>query len=327
MNILITSASRKVGLIKAFKVALKKEGGGKVIAADTSPFSAALYFSDSFYLTPKDSDPLFIAKLLAFCKKHRIKLIVPTRDEELIIFAKNKEKFKKIGTEIMVSNFATVEICSDKLKFLNFCRDNNFASPRIYQLSNIKNEEIKFPVFLNDRFGKGSKKAFKVNNLDELKTFLKIIKNPIVVDYIDEKEYTTDLFADFQGNIISVVPRERINIFGGESFVGKTVKNKILIDSAIKIANKLKLIGHNTIQYFFDGKTVKFIEVNPRYGGGAALGFAAGADTPRFLIKILKGDIPTPQIGRFKEGLVMMRYSEDFFSDEKKIKWKIQEKL
>lgn len=313
MNILITSASRKVSLIKSFKDALKKEGGGKVIATDFSPFSAALYFSDSFYLTPKDSDPLFIAKLLVFCKKHQIKLIVPTRDEELIIFAENKEKFKKIGTEIMVSSPVTVDICSDKLKFLNFCKENNFDSPKVYQLSDIKNKKTKLPVFLNDRFGKGSKNAFKVKNFDELKAFLKIIKNPIIVDYIDEKEYTIDLFADFDGNVISVVPRERIGVFGGESFIGKTVKNEILMDLAIKIANKLKLIGHNTIQCFFDGKTVKFIEVNPRYGGGASLGFAAGADTPRFLIKILKGDTITSQIGRFKNGLVMMRYAKDFF--------------
>lgn len=317
MNILITSASRKVSLIKAFKDALKKEGGGKVIATDISPLSAAFYFSDSFYLAPKDSDPFFIAKLLAVCKKRQIKLIVPTRDEELIIFAENKEKFQKIGTEIMVSNLKAVDICSDKLKFLNFCKDNNFDSPKVYQLSDIKNKKVKFPVFLNDRFGKSSKKAFKASNLDEVKAFLKIIKNPIIVDYIAQKEYTIDLFADFFGNVISVVPRERISVFGGESFVGKTVKNEILMNFAIKIANKLKLIGHNTIQCFFDGKTVTFIEVNPRYGGGATLGFAAGVNTPRFLIKILKGDILTPQIGVFKEGLVMMRYLEDFFSDGK----------
>ena len=53
MNILITSASRKVALVKAFQLALSKESEGKVIAADASPESAALYFTDKYYITPQ----------------------------------------------------------------------------------------------------------------------------------------------------------------------------------------------------------------------------------------------------------------------------------
>jgi len=322
MNILITSASRKVSLVKAFKKALKKEKGGKVITVDVNPLSPVFYFSDLSYLVPKDSSPFFILELLKICKKHQIKLIIPTRDEELKIFAENKEKFSKIGTMVMVPNIQIIETCSDKLKFIEFCEKNNLQTPKIYTLKEIEKGIIKFPLFINDRFGKGSKKAFKVNNQNELNLCLKTIKYPIIQEFINTEEYTIDLFADFKGNVISIVPRARIYIFGGESFIGRTFKNKKLIESAINLAQKLKLVGHNTIQCFFDGKTVKFIEINPRYGGGVNLSFAAGANTPLYLIQLIKGKKMKSKIGKFKDGLIMLRYTEDVFIEEKEIKCK-----
>ena len=322
MNILITSASRKVSLIKAFKNALKKEGGGKVIVVDANLLSPAFYFSDLFYLVPKDSDRNFIPKLLSICEKNRVRLLIPTRDEELKIFAKNKEKFNKIGVVVMVPDLKTIEVCFDKLKFIEFCKKYNFPAPKTYSIEETKKDKIGFPLFINDRFGKGSKNAFKINNKNEMNLRLSFINNPIIQEYIDNREFTIDLFADFQGNVISVIPRERIYTFGGESFIGKTYKNKNLIEATINLSQELKLIGHNTIQCFSDGQTVKFIEVNPRYGGGANLGLAAGANTPLYLIQLLKGKRVKSKIGKFEDNLIMLRYTEDLFIKEENLKCK-----
>jgi len=107
-----------------------------------------------------------------------------------------------------------------------------------------------------------------------------------------------------------------VKIFGGESFVSVTARNPVLIDESARLAEALNLVGHNTIQCFLDGGQVKFIEVNPRYGGGANLGFAAGVPTPDFLVRILKGELVEPCVGEFKDRYVMLRYSEDMFMDE-----------
>ncbi len=118
---------------------------------------------------------------------------------------------------------------------------------------------------------------------------------------------------DFSGQVISAVPRERLYVFGGESFVSKTAKHPILIEESVRLAINLDLVGHNTIQAFFAEDTVKFIEVNPRFGGAAHLGFVAGAPSPLFLIKLMKGDTLEARVGDFQENLVMMRYTEDLF--------------
>ena len=318
MNILITSASRKVSLVRAFQQALNQQGGGKVIAVDVSPLSPALYLADEHYLVPRSEAKEFLPAMLRLCEQQHISLLIPSRDEELPLFARHKRKFANIGTVVMVSDLATVETCQDKRLFIKFCRENNFTIPKSYESSNLP-ADIQFPLFVKPRFGKGGRQATLASSREELELVLTQMPEAIIQEFITSPEYTVDLFADFSGTVISVVPRERIYIFGGESFVSQTSRNPVLIQEAIRLAGKLRLIGHNTIQCFLDGGVVKFIEVNPRFGGAANLSFAAGAPTPLFLVKLLQGEKLEPVIGQFKDGYVMLRYTDDLFLDQESL--------
>ncbi len=311
MNVLITSASRKVSLVRTFQFALKTEGGGKVFAVDASHLSPALYIADDHYLIPRSDEPEFLDVIMKLCRSLKVDLLIPTRDEELPVFARSKERFAEIGTRVMVAEEEAVEICQDKKQFIQFCQKNGFATPQSYDKRNLN--ESKFPVFIKPRCGKGGKQTSRVNSSKELDIVLKNMPDAIIQEYVQAPEYTIDLFADFSGRVISVVPRERIYVVSGESFISKTSKNPLLIEESIRIANGLRLVGHNTIQCFLDNGNVKFIEINPRFGGAANLGFAAGAMTPLFLIKLLKGEALRPRIGDFKDNYVMMRYTEDLF--------------
>lgn len=313
MNILISSASRNVNYIKAFKNALNEEGGGTIISIDSSPYSVGLMYSDISYIVPRSIEPNFINKVFDICKKNNVKLIIPNRDEELMLYAKYKKDFLKIGTNIMVASCETIMLCQDKKRFIEFCKENNFNVPKTYSLSEIKNKDISFPLFIKERIGKSSKNTFKIENIEQLNSVIGLVKEPIIQKFTDKEEYSIDLFADFDGNIISVVPRIRISVFGGECFIGKTVNNNIIKNECIRLAKKLKLIGHNTIQCFFDGKLVEFIEVNPRFGGASILSIAAGANTPLYLIKLIKGESLKQNLNSFKDNFVMMRFIEDIF--------------
>jgi len=145
----------------------------------------------------------------------------------------------------------------------------------------------------------------------------------VIQELIEQKEYTVDLFSDFDSNVISVVPRERILTVAGESYHGKTFNNSAIINESIKLANALKLIGHNTIQCFYNGSTVKFIEVNPRFGGGANLGIASGHNTPGYLVKLMQGEKLESQLGNFQNECEMLRYASDLFLNTASLKNKI----
>jgi len=313
MNIIISSASRKVSLVKAFKRALALEGGGNVITLDMNPNSPAAQFSDVNYVICPDDHPDYIPLLLKICEREKVELFIPSRDGEMRILAENREQFDKIGVRVVVPSLATIDVCSDKLSFVLFCKENGIRVPKTDILLR------DFPLFINNRFGQASKDAHKVNNGKELGAYLDLIEYPILQKFIKEKEYTVDLCSDFDSRVISVVPRERVRTFAGESFVGRTVKNKTMINQTIKLAKKLKLVGHNTIQCFFNDRTKKttFIEVNTRYGGGATLGIEAGADTPRYLIQLVKGQEVKSRINKYKKGVTMYRFSTDKFKYEK----------
>ena len=94
---------------------------------------------------------------------------------------------------------------------------------------------------------------------------------------------------------------------------GKTVKDTAIIKSAYDVAQKLGTVGHITIQCIKNSDSIEFIEVNPRFGGGAILGIKSGANTPLLLLDLVLGNEVKPMVGEFKENLTMLRYTQDLF--------------
>ena len=320
VNILITSVSRKVWLVKAFKDAIKQEGiEGKVVSVDINPLSAGLYVSDKHYLVPRLSDPDFIPIILEICKKEDIKLLIPTRDGELLLFAKNKDEFAKQGTQVMISDPEVIEICNDKYRFYQFLTRNNIPTPKTDLPNQINFSSVYYPLFVKSRYGSGSKSIFKVENEEELRFFSNYVPDAVIQEFITGKEYTIDLLTDLNGKVLTVVPRERIETFCGESYKGKTIKDIKIIEQAKNLAEKLGAIGHITIQCIKNDNGIKFIEVNPRFGGGAILGIKSGANTPLLLLRLIRGEKIKPQIGNFKENLVMLRYTKNLFVSDDKV--------
>ena len=103
VNVLITSASRKVSLVRAFQSALARHGGGDVIAVDTSPFSPALYVADRHFLVAPSAKPDFLEEFLQLCRRESVGLVVPTRDEELPLFAAMRDRLEIVGPLMVVA--------------------------------------------------------------------------------------------------------------------------------------------------------------------------------------------------------------------------------
>jgi carbamoyl-phosphate synthase large subunit len=310
MNILITSVSHKVSLVRAFQDALATAGGGIVFAVDSSAYSPALYVADRFELVPRSAEPTFAERLLELCVEQHVELLVPTRDEELPLFAGESGRFASVGTRVMVASSETIRICQDKVAFQEFCEAHGLPIPQLVR----DYATAAYPLFVKPRWGKGGRGTTRVDTEAELRSVVARLGNEAVVQRLsDAPEYTVDLFADFDGNVISVVPRERILVLGGESFVSRAVHSPELRDTAIAAARALGLIGHNTIQCFLRDGHAELIEINPRFGGAAALGFAAGANSSSCLVRLLKGERLEPRVDEFTQGLVMLRYSQDMF--------------
>ena len=310
MNVLITSVARKVWLVEAFRRALAG-AGGLVLASDADPLAVGLRLADGAVDLPRQDDPCFEAALFAACEARRIDLIVPTRDAELSWFSARREKLAAVGATAMVAPPSVIAVCQDKLAFADACAASGFAVAEVLR----EPARARFPLFARPRRGAGGRDAGRIDDAAALAR-LTPFSNFIVQAFVDAPEYTIDLFADFAGQVLTVAPRQRLRVAAGESVVGVTVEAPWLIERAVALARSLGLVGHNTLQCFCDGGEPCWIENNPRYGGGAALGFAAGADTPSLLVRLAAGERLAPRIGAYERGLYLFRYGADHFARE-----------
>jgi carbamoyl-phosphate synthase large subunit len=322
INVLITSVSKKVWLVKLFKAALKSLGlKGRVVSVDINPLSAGFFVSDKYYLVSSTTNEAFIPEILGICRREHIRLLVPTRDGELSLFAENKCLFESEGVTILISDKNVIETCRDKYLFWQFLKKNGFESPQTYVPHQVDYSLLEYPLIVKPRSGSGGKGAYKVKNKEELRFFEKHVPNAIIQEFVKGNEYTVDVLSDFEGNVLTVVPRERIEVISGESFKGRTIKHEELMRCTKKLVEKLGTRGHVTVQCIMDGERIAFIEINPRFGGGVALSVAAGANSPALILRLLRGEKVKPMIGQFKEGMVMLRFTDDFFLDEKGLKY------
>ena len=308
MNIAILSAARKVWLVRAFQRAVAAHGGGRVYATDLDPQAAALQVADVAVVAPRSDGALFGRWLLDWCLRERIELVVPTRDEELPVLAPLAEDFLSHGVRLVVGSPAAIAACQDKREFARRCGELGLATPRM-----IETPGCSFPVFIKPRFGKGGRGTVRIDTGEELAARGWDAENEILQEFIEAPEYTIDVFVDWAGRAVSAVVRERVRIIAGESAVARTVRDEVLAAAAAGLVLGLGLRGPATVQAFEERGRILFIEVNPRFGGGAALGFESGCPTPEWLVRLARGE-PLPEgAGRYEAGVWLYRYGEDFY--------------
>ncbi len=264
---------------------------GNVIGVDCSGLAPALYYADRGIMLPRIKSGDYIEAIIDICKKEEVSLLVPTIDTELLILAENAERIEALtGAKVLISDIDVIRICRNKKETQIFMEENGFLMPKMYSEQDLKEKDVPYPLFLKPIDGSSSINAFKVNNKKELKTYLKLIKNPIVQEYLEGEEYTVDVFLDFHAKIITVVPRIRIATRSGEISKGEIVKDREIMDDVIRLMNVLKPIGHITVQCKKTEKGIAYIEINPRFGGGAPMSIMAGADSCENLYRLLLGE-------------------------------------
>lgn len=313
INVLILSAGRRVELVKLFKEtrdALKISGD--VVAVDISKLAPALYFADKYEIVPRITSPDYVDSVISVCKKHGIKLVIPTIDTELPVLAAERQRIEKeTGAIVNISSPECVDICNDKTKSACFFKENGFGVPYTYNDEELDEKKYSLPLFVKPRDGSSSIDAFKAETVSQLEFFRSYVKNPIVQECVEGTEYTVDAFIDFDGDIVSIVPRIRLAVRGGEILKGQIDMNKEIISDVEKLIKALKPVGHITIQGFLgkDGK-MRYIEVNPRFGGGAPMSIRAGANSCEWLYRIAMQEKINPEQVKVDDKAVFVRFDD-----------------
>jgi len=313
MNLLITSAGKRVSLVKAFQKELKSMyPDGKVMACDAFPeMAAACQVADKAFRVPRLSEPSYVKNLIENCVKHEIKVIIPTIDTELLILSESKELFETAGLKLVLSSSDLIEKCRDKRLIHEFFNAKGVRVAEEYDADNLK-----FPLFIKPSNGSRSVDTFFIKSEEDLVDYHFQNKNFMFLEYIDHSvndEYTCDTYYGRDNKLKCVVPRRRIAVRDGEVNKGKTEKN-ILVEYIKKHLGKIEgARGCLTIQFFLNriDKSIVAIEINPRFGGGYPLSYLAGANFPKW---VLEEYILGKEVSYFEDwenNVLMLRYDHE----------------
>jgi carbamoyl-phosphate synthase large subunit len=313
---LLTSAGRRVELLGCFRSAARDLGIDlEVFACDLLPeWSSACRAADAAFAVPRVTDPAYVPALLELCRRHRIAIVVPTIDPELLPLGEARDAFRAIGVEVMVSDPDVLRIAFDKQATSDLLRGHGIDSPRSASPAEVLAApgEWQWPLLAKPRHGSAGRAVTIVRDNAELEQVAK--GEPFVVqELLRGAEFTVNIFIDRDGRLRCAVPHRRVQTRAGEVEKGITHRLPELADAARQLAGCLPgARGALCFQAFVDGQRCSIFEINARFGGGYPLAHQSGAQFTRWLLEEAI-DVPSTANDRWQEGVVMLRYDAAMF--------------
>lgn len=309
MKLLFTSVGRRVELIQAFRCAAEKlRIDLEIYGADITDSAPALLYCDHVVIVPRIRDEKYIPELQKICAEENIDALIPTIDTDLMILAENRDNFGK--TNVIISKPEKIAVCRDKRFTATYFNSVGLMSP--FPVDDINEYKDGYPAFIKPKDGSSSIYTYKVNNEDELRTFAEQVPDYIIQPFIDGTEYTVDIFCDFNGNPIFITPRIRLAVRAGEVLKTEIVQDQKIIAEAKQLVADFKPCGQITVQLIRDRNTGDnyYIEINPRFGGGAPLTFKAGADSAEALLRLVAGENLEYVDNAAEDGAIYCRFDQ-----------------
>lgn len=296
-RILFTSAGRRVELVKAFQEAGRRRGIPVwLIGADMRDDAPALYSCDEAVKVCGIAEDEYIPQLIRICQEKNVDLLIPTIDTDLLKLSEAREQFEAVGTRVLISKPEVIRTCRDKRNTARFFEECGLNTP--VTVDNVDKFEGDFPCFIKPLDGSSSVNAFRAENKEELQAFSEVIGEGkyIIQQYIQGCEVTVDILCSMsdnsqaEGRALCITPRKRLAVRSGEVLKTEIFLDETIINEAEKIVEELCPAGPITVQLIREEKTGKdyFIEINPRFGGGAPLSMKAGADMAGEVLEELK---------------------------------------
>lgn len=324
MNVLLTSVGRRAYMVKYFKEALGE--GGQVHVCNSDDKTVAFHYADKSVISPLIYDDNYIPFLLNYCKENKIDILLSLFDIDLLVLAKNKDKFKEIGTSVIVSDKELIEICNDKWKTYEFLKENGFNVPKTYltledTINALDRGEISYPVIVKPRFGCGSIALsiaedemallyyFRRNTRTINKSYLKyesasVDDKIIYQECLKGQEYGADIINDLNGNFQNAIVKKKIAMRAGETDIAEVVNEPEILKEVSRLGKLTRHIGNMDIDVFLvDGKSY-ILEMNARFGGGYPFSHMAGCNLPKAIVEWSKNkkvakNVLEAQVGDF----------------------------
>lgn len=315
MNILVTSAGRRVKIIQYLKKALLKEGG-KVIAADCVSTAPALYEADQFIQIPRIDAPEYLGRVKEICQAYDVNGIISLIDSELSLLAKHKQQFDELGVKLILSDYSLISMSFDK--YSTFAELSKCKLPSVPTFLTVKEVKealakgaIAFPLIVKPRKGSASNGITKVETMKALELLFEEQDDLIAQPFLDGEEFGIDVYVD----LISCKPtsmfiKKKLLMRAGETDKSIAVHDEKLRQLIFDLLDHFSFAGPIDIDCFKTNQGYFISEINPRFGGGYPHAYEAGEDFMARIVSNLKGIESIPNVKPYVEGSIMLKYAD-----------------
>ena len=314
MNILILSCGTRNKIIQYFRKALA--GKGNVVVTDMSPYAPAIFEADRYYLVPRITDPGYIDIVLDICRNEKITGVLSLIDPELSLLAKNRERFETLGVRIIGSDYDLCERALDKMEMYHWCKEHGYACARSYTdreafYADVEAGVMNFPVFVKPVRGSASLSISKVYDRETLELLFARNEGLMIQEFLDGQEIGADVYIDLlSGEVVSVFTKKKLLMRAGETDKAVSFKDEKLFDLIKRFVRESGYRGQIDIDIFDINGEYYISEVNPRFGGGYPHAYECGVNHMELIVNNLEGKENPVCVGKYEEGLVMMKYNE-----------------
>lgn len=321
-KILISAVGGDIGqgILKSLRATNKKY---KIIGCDMNPDSAGVFLCDKGYVVAgaKNNPKKYIQQIIQICKKEKIDIVFSAQPYELNVLCAVKEELqKKTGAYFAIQSKKVWDLSMDKLSMYHFLKSRGINYPETYDTKKsfdalAKKYGLPLLVKTRESLGSGFHDFVLVNNKKDLAKCWKDIKNPIIQQYInnkDDEEYTVGIFLDKNSKALGAIAMLRKLRFGltFHAIVGDYTD---VIKAAIKTAESMGAVGPCNVQLRknSDGATY-VIEVNARISSTTAFRSYFGFNEAKACIDYF---LDSRKL-RFslKKGVAMKTWDEEYVS-------------
>ena len=305
INIMMLDGARRVSMAELFK------RSGERIGREVNIISYELLEQVPIALVGKVvvglrwSDPNVVADIVKVAKEYEIDIILPFVDGAIEIASKVRQHLP--GVFVPVGDFEVNRTMFDKVEAAKAFEKAGLPIPRTYSAINAK-----MPAIAKPRKGSASRGIKIFHTLDELMQ-LEGLSDYLVQEYIENRdEYTVDCYVSQAGEILTVVPRVRLEVMGGEVTRTITCRNQTLDRLSRQVIETFSLRGPVTLQFLHDLDRNRYLlmEVNPRLGGGVVCSIYAGAPITDYIIDESRG-ITLKACDDWAYNTLMARYQKE----------------
>lgn len=311
LTILFLGGARRVSLAELLKRSGERIGCKVDIVSYELTLEVPISLVAKVVKGLKWSDPGVVDDIERVAREYGVDIILPFVNGAIEIASICRDRLKNVF--VPVTDFSVASRLFDKAEAANEFKEAGLPIPRTYSVLSAQ-----MPAIAKPRKGGSSRGIHIFRNMEDL-MHLNDLKSYLVQEYIENcKEYTVDCYISEKNEILVSVPRERLEIMGGESNRTRTCHNEVLEKLSREVIGKFSLRGPVNLQFIHDLDADRYLlmEVNPRLGGGVICSIYAGAPITDYIIKEALG-IELHPCDDWVSGTLMARYFKEAIFFEK----------